>query len=160
SRSRTGGLSTPPCCGSRGAARRRQEHQRGPREAAEPARAGVTRSCGRSRQKRMRRSRADHGVSPPFEGMYPVGMKTTYTIGQLARATGVPTSTVRYYERMGLLRPSGRTSGNYRVYGEEALERVRFIRAAQATGFTREDITALLNLRDGTTAGCQAVQTL
>lgn len=96
----------------------------------------------------------------PFEGMYPVGMKTPYTIGQLARATGVPTSTVRYYERIGLLRPSGRTSGNYRVYGEEALERVRFIRAAQATGFTRDDITALLNLRDGTTAGCQAVQTL
>lgn len=87
-------------------------------------------------------------------------METHYTIGQLARAVEVPTSTVRYYERIGLLRPSGRTTGNYRLYGEEALERLRFIRAAQATGFTLEDITALLNLRDGTTAICQAVQTL
>jgi len=87
-------------------------------------------------------------------------MKTPYTIGQLARATGVPTSTVRYYERIGLLRPHGRTPGNYRVYGEEALERVRFIRAAQAMGFRLVHIAVLFHLRDGTTAGCQAVQAL
>jgi len=87
-------------------------------------------------------------------------MRTPSTIGQLARATGIPTSTVRYYERIGLLRPHGRTAGNYRVYSEEAVERVRFIRAAQATGFTLEAITALLDLRDGTTAVCQAVQVL
>ena len=87
-------------------------------------------------------------------------MKTSYTIGQLAQTTGVPTSTVRYYERVGLLRPRGRTGANYRMYDAEACERLRFIRAAQATGFTLEDISALLNLRDGTTAVCQAVQTL
>jgi MerR family mercuric resistance operon transcriptional regulator len=46
------------------------------------------------------------------------------------------------------------------VYSEEAFERLRFIRAAQATGFTLEAITALLDLRDGTTAVCQAVQVL
>lgn len=87
-------------------------------------------------------------------------MKTPYTIGQLARATGIPTSTVRYYERRGLLRPSGRTPGNYRVYGEETLERVRFIRAAQAAGFTLAQIAAVLDLRDDMTASCQAVQAL
>lgn len=70
-------------------------------------------------------------------------MNMTYTIGQLARAVGVPTSTVRYYERIGLLQPDGRTAGNYRLYGKEALECLRFIRAAQATGFTLEDITHL-----------------
>jgi MerR family mercuric resistance operon transcriptional regulator len=86
-------------------------------------------------------------------------MKPLYTIGQLARATGIPTSTVRYYERVGLLRPSGRTSGNYRVYDAEALARVRFIRAAQATGFALAELTVLCKLWDGTTAGCQAVQT-
>jgi len=48
-------------------------------------------------------------------------MDTTYTIGQLARAAGVPTSTVRYYERIELLQPAGRTAGNYRLYGEDAL---------------------------------------
>ena len=81
-------------------------------------------------------------------------METIYTIGQLARAAGVPTSTVRYYERIGLVRPAGRTAGNYRVYGEEALECLRFIRAAQATGFALEDISALLNCRRDNTAVC------
>ncbi len=83
-----------------------------------------------------------------------------YTIGQLARAAGVPTSTVRYYERSRLLHPDGRTDGNYRVYGPTALERLRFIRAAQAIGLTLEDIATLLDFRDGRTAPCREVQTL
>lgn len=85
-------------------------------------------------------------------------MELTYTIGQLARAAGVLTSTVRYHERIGLLHSEGRTAGNYRRYGGEALERLRFIRTAQATGFTLEDITALLQFRDGTASVCQNVQ--
>jgi MerR family mercuric resistance operon transcriptional regulator len=85
-------------------------------------------------------------------------MEHTYTIGQLAQAAGVPTSTVRYYERIGLLQAAGRTAGNYRRYGAEALERLRFIRAAQATGFTLEDITVLLQLRDAPASACQDVQ--
>lgn len=91
---------------------------------------------------------------------YPRDMETIYTIGQLARAAGVPTSTVRYYERVGLLQPAGRTAGNYRLYGEEALERLRFIREAQATGFPLDDITALFHLGDGTTDVCEDVQAL
>jgi DNA-binding transcriptional MerR regulator len=87
-------------------------------------------------------------------------MKSAYTIGQLARAAGVPTSTVRYYDRIGLLQPEARTAGNYRLYDEEALARVRFIRAAQATGFTLEDITALLQFQDAIPDACQDVQTL
>ena len=54
------------------------------------------------------------------------------TIGQLAHATGVPTSTVRYYERVGLFKPDARTRSNYRSYSARAVERLRFIRAAQA----------------------------
>ena len=87
-------------------------------------------------------------------------METAYTIGQLAHAAGVPTSTVRYYERIGVLFPEGRTAGNYRLYGPEALARLHFIRAAQATGFTLDDITALLQLQGVTSATCQDVQTL
>jgi DNA-binding transcriptional MerR regulator len=83
-----------------------------------------------------------------------------YTIGQLARAAGVPTSTLRYYERAKILQPDGRSGGNYRVYGAAALERLRFIRAAQANGFTLEDISDLLSFRDGTTARCKQVQAL
>jgi len=66
------------------------------------------------------------------------------TIGELARAGGVPASTVRYYERAGLLCPRGRSPANYRIYAGEELERLRFIRAAQATGFTLADIRELL----------------
>jgi MerR family mercuric resistance operon transcriptional regulator len=87
-------------------------------------------------------------------------MGTTLTIGELAQAGGVPTSTVRYYERCGLVRPSGRTAGNYRYYGEDALERLRFIGAAQATGFTLGDIRTLLDFRGGAAAPCREVQTL
>ena len=87
-------------------------------------------------------------------------MNPSLTIGQLSRAAGVPTSTVRYYERARLLRPDGRTGGNYRVYGTAALERLRFIRAAQANGFTLDDVVALLDFRDGKTAPCKEVQEL
>ncbi len=83
-----------------------------------------------------------------------------YTIGKLARAADVPTSTVRYYERRGLLRPDGRSDGNFRLYGEAALERLRFVRSAQAAGFTLADITALLRFRDGDVTPCQEIQTL
>jgi MerR family mercuric resistance operon transcriptional regulator len=75
------------------------------------------------------------------------------TIGELARAGGVPTSTVRYYERAGLLRPSQRSGSNYRLYSSEDLQRLRFVRAAQATGFTLDDIRELLR-----PARCHRVQ--
>lgn len=73
-------------------------------------------------------------------------MSRRYKIGELARAAAVPTSTVRHYERIGLMRPAGRTPHNYRYYGDESVERLHFIRAAQAIGFTLDDIAALLDL--------------
>ena len=78
-----------------------------------------------------------------------------HTIGEFAKAAGVPTSTVRYYERRRLLRPSARSASNYRLYSEADLERLRFIRAAQATGFRLDDVTALLR-----PAPCDKVQRL
>lgn len=71
-----------------------------------------------------------------------------YTIGQLAAAVAVPTTTVRYYERRGLLAPEGRSASRYRLYGDTSLELLRFIKAAQSAGFTLSDIEALLALRD------------
>ncbi len=67
-----------------------------------------------------------------------------FTIGELAKSAKVPTSTVRYYEREGILKPSGRSASNYRLYSQEDLYRLRFIRSAQATGFTLADVTVLL----------------
>lgn len=82
------------------------------------------------------------------------------TIGELARDTGVPASTVRFYERRGLLSPSARSDGNYRLFAPEQVDRVRFVRAAQQAGFTLRDIAALLALRDGDAAPCPRVRGL
>ncbi len=87
-------------------------------------------------------------------------MSKHLTIGELAQAAEVPTSTLRYYERIDLVRPSGRTDGNYRYYGEDALEQLRFIRSAQGIGFRLEDVQTLIDLRDGSTTPCREVQEL
>jgi DNA-binding transcriptional MerR regulator len=79
------------------------------------------------------------------------------TIGELARAGGVPTSTVRFYERTGLLKPSSRSDGNYRQYDGGAMERLKFIRSAQATGFSIEDIRELLGLTYSDDPPCREV---
>lgn len=67
------------------------------------------------------------------------------TIGGLAKAGGVGVETVRYYQRRGLLgTPARAGSGGVRRYDEEDMRRLRFIRAAQAAGFTLEQIAELL----------------
>jgi len=82
------------------------------------------------------------------------------TISDLARDADVPISTIRYYERSGLVLPDKRTEANYRVYGETAVERIRFIRSAQAAGFTLSDIKLLLELKDGNKTKCAEVRPL
>ncbi len=82
------------------------------------------------------------------------------TISQLAKTAGIPTSTIRYYERAGLLRPTSRSGGNYRLYDDDALDRLRFIRAAQATGFTLGDVVTLLEQDLDTPASCAEVRDL
>jgi DNA-binding transcriptional MerR regulator len=83
-----------------------------------------------------------------------------YSISQLAKAADVPTTTVRYYERVGLVEPEDRSAGNYRLYSEESLRKLKFIRAAQAIGFTLDDVKTLLALPDSSAAACQTVQPL
>lgn len=80
------------------------------------------------------------------------------TIGALASAAGVPASTVRYYEREGLLTPERRTPSNYRMYGPASLEKLRFILAAKAAGFPLADVRRLLELRDTQGPRCSEVQ--
>jgi DNA-binding transcriptional MerR regulator len=67
-------------------------------------------------------------------------------IGQLAKRGGVGIDTVRYYERNGLLAPRMRLASGYRRYSELELARLRFIRRAQALGFTLKEIKELLAL--------------
>ncbi|RZM01585.1 MAG: MerR family transcriptional regulator [Sphingomonas sp.] len=70
------------------------------------------------------------------------------TIGKLAAAGGVGVETVRYYQRRGLLATpaGGGAYGGVRRYGDADVRRLRFIRAAQAAGFTLEQIGELLDL--------------
>ena len=72
--------------------------------------------------------------------------KNADTIGGLARAAGVGVETVRYYQRRGLLAEPARPPGEVRRYGDDDLRRLRFIRRAQAAGFTLEQIGELLAL--------------
>lgn len=81
-------------------------------------------------------------------------------IGDIAAASGVAVSTIRFYERAGLLRPAGRAENNYRYYDEASVQRLRFIRAAQASGFALEDISKLLDLSDEPHPCCHEVQNL
>lgn len=85
-------------------------------------------------------------------------MASELTIGKLAKQVGVNIQTVRYYERRRMLSPATRTSSGYRLYGEEALKRLCFIKNAQALGFTLREIAELLNLRVSSTARCGDVQ--
>ena len=84
----------------------------------------------------------------------------SYTIGRLAKTVGVPTSTLRFYERTGLLRPDARTGGNYREYSQQSVERLRFIRSAQATGFSLADVRELLSLTHSDEPPCEEVLAL
>ncbi len=80
------------------------------------------------------------------------------TIGRLAKRAGIPSSTIRYYERIGLIEPESRSTGNYRLYSQTSLEKLRFIRAAQAVGFTLDDTRALLADETGEPPPCGSVQ--
>jgi DNA-binding transcriptional MerR regulator len=78
-------------------------------------------------------------------------------IGELARAAGVNTKTVRFYEEVGVLPPADRAPNGYRIYTPEAVERLAFVKEAQATGLTLEEITSVLELREQGASTCQHV---
>jgi MerR family mercuric resistance operon transcriptional regulator/MerR family gold-responsive transcriptional activator of gol and ges genes len=80
------------------------------------------------------------------------------TIGRVAKSVGVNVQTVRYYERRRLLTPSDRKPSGYRLYGDDAVRRLRFIKNAQALGFTLREVADLLNLRVTSTARCGDVR--
>lgn len=76
-------------------------------------------------------------------------------IGELARRAGCQVPTVRYYEQEGLLGAPRRTEQNYRVYGEEDVERLQFIRHCREHQISLEEIRQLLDYRDEPRRDCQ-----
>lgn len=79
-------------------------------------------------------------------------------IGEVAERVGVTTSAIRYYERIGILPEPDRTASGYRDYGEEGLERLRFVKAAQSLGLTLDDIREILGFRDRGEPPCPYVR--
>ena len=71
-----------------------------------------------------------------------------YTVSKLAEQVGTSADALRYYERIGLLPEPDRTPSGYRLYGEEAVERVRFIKRAQRFGLRLEAIGELLDIQE------------
>jgi DNA-binding transcriptional MerR regulator len=81
-------------------------------------------------------------------------------IGELARRTGVPTKTIRYYESIGLMPDPSRTSNGYRDYDAPAERRLSFIRAAQSVGLSLGEIREVLAFRDRGEQPCHHVLSL
>ena len=77
-------------------------------------------------------------------------------ISQLAASAGVPASTVRYYERVGLMALPARTASGYRDYGEDEAGRLLFITRARRMGLSCDQITALLPVWAGTNCSAAA----
>lgn len=80
------------------------------------------------------------------------------TIGELANRAHMTTDALRYYEREGLLLPQRRTEAGYRLYEEEALRRLRFIKHAQECGFSLAEVRELLELQVRDEACCNDVR--
>ena len=78
-------------------------------------------------------------------------------IGEIAGRAGVPAKTIRFWEEQGMLPAPARTAAGYRDYGPAILERLAFIRHAQAAGLTLEQIRQVLGIRDGGQPPCEHV---
>lgn len=82
------------------------------------------------------------------------------TIGELARRADCSLQTIRYYEREGLTQAPPRSAKNYRLYGSEHIERLRFIRRCRALGMTLDEVRSLLHFRDEPRESCGDVNEL
>jgi len=78
-------------------------------------------------------------------------------IGQVAAEAGMTTKALRYYERVGLLPEADRTASGYRDYPDTVLDRLRFIRAAQAVGLTLGEIKGVIGFREQGNPPCTHV---
>ncbi|MGJ8558597.1 MAG: MerR family transcriptional regulator [Litorimonas sp.] len=82
------------------------------------------------------------------------------TIGKVAMATGVKVTTIRYYESIGLLAEPGRSESGQRQYGNDAIDRLNFIRHARELGFAIPSIRDLVTMQDEPESGCETVDAI
>lgn len=79
------------------------------------------------------------------------------TIGRVAERAQVTADSIRFYEREGLIKPAQKSEAGYRLYTEEAIRRIGFIKHAQQCGFSLVEIRELLDLRSTDSACCDDI---
>ena len=94
------------------------------------------------------------------ESSTPIRENARLTIGKVAKLAEVSIDTVRYYEREGLLSPTQRSGAGYRLYNEEAVRRLNFIKHAQHCGLSLSEIRQLLELKRQDDSCCEDVRSL
>lgn len=84
----------------------------------------------------------------------------TLTVGKVARLAAVSADTIRFYEKEGLLTPARKSAAGYRLYGDDTVRRLRFIKHAQDCGFSLAEVRELLTLRAAENACCTDVKSV
>ncbi len=83
-----------------------------------------------------------------------------YKIGETASQVGMATETVRYYEQIGVLHAPGRAQNGYRLYDDDHLKRLRFIKRSRELGFSLDQVRSLLSLADDKDMTCRSVRNI
>lgn len=79
-------------------------------------------------------------------------------IGAIAKASGIPIKTIRYYDELGLLKTCGRTEGGYRLFNSDVLTRLNFIKRAQGLGLNLLEIKEFLEVHDQGDLPCDHIK--
>lgn len=87
-----------------------------------------------------------------------MGQNETMTIGSLSKQSGIGIEAIRYYERIGLLSPLARKESGYRIFNNDGLKTLGFIKQAQELGFSLSEIRELLKLKNDEQSQCLNVQ--
>ena len=82
----------------------------------------------------------------------------TKLIGSVAKDSGIPIKTIRYYDELGLLKTSGRTEGGYRLFSADVLSRLKFIKRAQSLGLSLSEIKEFLEVHDQGNLPCDHIK--
>src|SRR5437762_480706 len=83
-----------------------------------------------------------------------------FSIGALSKRSAVNIETIRYYEKIGVMPKPGRSGGGYRIYGQDDLRRLSFVRRSRELGFSLGEVRGLLKLVDGGRYTCAEVKTI
>ncbi|HEY9670225.1 MAG TPA: heavy metal-responsive transcriptional regulator [Waterburya sp.] len=79
-------------------------------------------------------------------------------IGSIAKESGIPIKTIRYYDELGLLKTFGRTEGGYRLFNSDVLTRLSFIKRAQSLGLSLSEIKEFLDVHDQGDLPCDHIK--